>query len=63
MVGTVLSMADADGVLLFNGEEAVVQVSDGEVTFAAGWIDWDDMPEVVALRSGHRVSPLAQPLL
>lgn len=63
MVGAVLSLGLADGVLLFNGEEAVVQTSGGEVTFAAGWEDWDDMPEVVALIREHRVRPLAQPLL
>lgn len=63
MVGAVLSLADADGVLLFNGEEAVVQIAGGEVTFAAGWEDWDDMPEVAALRSEHRVTSLSQPLL
>jgi hypothetical protein len=63
MVGTVLSLAAGDGVLLFNGEEAVIRISGGEVTFAAGWEDWDDMPEVVALRREHPVAPLAQPLL
>jgi hypothetical protein len=65
MVGAVLGLAEhgADGVLLFNGEEAVMQASDGEVTFAADWVDWDDMPEVVALRTGHRAGRLTQPLL
>jgi hypothetical protein len=62
MVGVVLALSGADGVLLFNGEEAVVQTSGGVVTFAAGWEDWDE-PEVAALMSDHRVAPLAQPLL
>jgi hypothetical protein len=63
MVGAVLGPAQADGVLLFNGEEAVLQTADGETIFATGWEDWDDMPEVVALRRSHRGAPLAQPLL
>jgi hypothetical protein len=62
MVGVVLALSGADGVLLFNGEEAVMQASGGEVTFAAGWEDWDE-PEVAALMRDHRVAPLAQPLL
>jgi hypothetical protein len=63
MVGAVLGLAQTDGVLLFNGEEAVVQIIAGEAVFANGWEDWDDMPEVVALRKSHRDAPLAQPLL
>jgi hypothetical protein len=62
MVGVVLGLARADGVLLFNGEEAVIQTSSGQVTFAAGWEDWDE-PEVAALVRDHKVAPLAQPLL
>ncbi|MEU4216894.1 hypothetical protein [Actinoplanes sp. NPDC026623] len=63
MVGVALSLAYAEGVLLFNGEEAVLQTSGGEATFAAGWEDWDDMPEVAALKQENKVAPLAQPLL
>jgi hypothetical protein len=62
MVGAVLALSSADGVLLFNGEEAVMQASGGEVVFAAGWEDWD-APEVAALVRNHRVASLAQPLL
>lgn len=62
MVGVVLSLSGSDGVLLFNGEEAVMQTTAGEVTFAAGWADWDDMPEVAALRRDHKIAPLPQPL-
>lgn len=62
MVGVVLALSGTDGVLLFNGEEAVMQASGGEVVFAAGWEDWDE-PEVAALVRNHRVAPLAQPLL
>jgi hypothetical protein len=63
MLGVVLSLSDTDGVLLFNGEEAVVRTADSEVTFSAGWADWDDMPEVTALKRDHKVAPLPQPLL
>ena len=63
VVGAVLGLAQTDGVLLFNGEEAVVQTVAGETTFATDWEDWDDMPEVAALRRGRRGAPLAQPLL
>jgi hypothetical protein len=62
MVGVILALSGTDGVLLFNGEEAVMQVSGGEVIFAAGWEDWDE-PEVAALVRNHRVEQLAQPLL
>ncbi|GIM89750.1 SitI3 family protein [Paractinoplanes toevensis] len=63
MVGAVLGLADSDGVLLFNGEENVLQSSAGEITFAAGWDGWDDMPEVTALQDEHRTGHLNQPLL
>jgi hypothetical protein len=63
MLGVVLSLAGTDGVLLFNGEEAVVRTTGGEVTFAAGWSDWDDMPEITALKRYHKEAPLPQPLL
>ncbi|GAA2647944.1 SitI3 family protein [Paractinoplanes durhamensis] len=63
MVGAVLALAQADGVLLFNGEEAVLQCVNGEATFAADWDGWDDMPEVAALQAGRRTAHLAQPLL
>lgn len=66
MVSTVLALADrtkADGVLLFNGEEAVLQVVGGEAIFAEDWDDWEDLPEAAALKTGRRVGHLAQPLL
>ncbi|MFI7601396.1 SitI3 family protein [Actinoplanes sp. NPDC049681] len=66
MVGAFLEIADrtgADSVLLFNGEEAVLQSRDGEVIFSADWEDWEILPELSALTSGRRVAQLAQPLL
>ena len=66
MISAVLAINDrtgADGVLLFNGEEAVVLCKHGEAIFAAEWEDWDDNPEVVALRADRLVAPVAQPML
>ncbi|MEV8504890.1 SitI3 family protein [Actinoplanes sp. NPDC051475] len=66
MVGAFLAIADrtgADSVLLFNGEEAVLQSVGGEAVFAADWEDWETLPELSALRVGRRVAQLAQPLL
>ncbi|MEV4642163.1 SitI3 family protein [Actinoplanes sp. NPDC049548] len=66
MVGAFLAITDrtgADSVLLFNGEEAVLQSVGGEAVFASNWEDWDTLPEVSALRTGRRVAQLSQPLL
>jgi hypothetical protein len=66
MVGVVLSMVDrtdADSVLLFNGEEAVLASVGGEAIFDAAWTDWEPFPEVAALMQGRRVATLPQPLL
>jgi hypothetical protein len=65
MIGCVLGILQrtgADGVLLFNGEEAVLRCVDGEAVFSDDW-DWGDSPEAAAIRSGHRVARLMQPLL
>ncbi|WP_433301480.1 SitI3 family protein [Actinoplanes sp. CA-030573] len=65
MVGSVLALQQrtgADGVLLFNGEEAVLLCRAGEAIFGAEW-EWEDFPEAAALREGHRVEVLPQPLL
>jgi len=65
MIGCVLGILQktrADGVLLFNGEEAVLRCVGGEAVFSDAW-DWDDSPEAAAIRSGHRVARLGQPLL
>ena len=66
MTGAVLSIFDrtgADSVLLFNGEEAILQSIGGEAVFAADWEDWESLPEAAALTAGRRVAVLAQPLL
>ncbi|MEU4558698.1 SitI3 family protein [Actinoplanes sp. NPDC023936] len=51
------------GVLLHNGDVAILQWSPGEVVFHSGWHDWLDGVEVAALVAGHPVRPLPQPLL
>ncbi|MFF0373000.1 SitI3 family protein [Actinoplanes missouriensis] len=51
------------GVLLHNGDVAVLQWSPGEVVFHSGWHDWLDSAEVAPLVAGHPVRPLPQPLL
>jgi hypothetical protein len=66
MVGAVLTIVNrtrADSVLLFNGEEAILQSVEGEVIFAEDWEGWEDYPEAAALKAGQRVARLPQPLL
>ena len=66
MIGAVLailSQTDADGVLLFNGEEAILQTIGGEAVFDGDWEGWDVFPEAAALKAGRRVARLPQPLL
>ena len=57
------AVTEGAGMLVAGVRMAVVLTVAGEAIFATGWEDWDDMPEVVALRKGHRGAPLAQPLL
>ena len=66
MVGAVLRFFErfrCRGVLLFNGEVAVVQRLGGEVTVTDEWADWLDGDEVAALVAGPKVERLPQPLL
>ena len=51
------------GVLLFNGEDAVLEYSDGDVVFAADWEDWSENNEVAPLLSQYPSRLLQQPLL
>jgi hypothetical protein len=51
------------GVLLFNGEIAVLQYGDGEMILDAEWEDWFDNSEVAPLRTQFASRVLAQPLL
>ncbi|WP_328459371.1 SitI3 family protein [Actinoplanes sp. NBC_00393] len=61
MVRAVLSIFEqtgADGVLLFNGEEAVLRCVDGEVLASADWQAWEGFAEVTELMADVRTAPL-----
>jgi len=65
MIGAVLALLDrtgADSVLLFNGEDAVLQTVGGEAIFDADREEWE-FPEAAALMAGRHVATLSQPLL
>ena len=65
MIHAVLSLLErtgGDSVLLFNGEDAVLRTVNGQAIFDADRDEWD-YPEAAALREGHRVARLPQPLL
>jgi hypothetical protein len=66
MVVAVLSVFDRfaqPGVLLFNGEQAVLQKLDGGVVFDEDWEDWSEVDEVTPFVAAHTRRRLAQPLL
>lgn len=54
---------DGAGVLLFNGEEVVLQRLNGGVVVDSKWEDLADIPELAALVAALQVTPLPQPLL
>jgi hypothetical protein len=51
------------GVLLFNGDEAVLQYDDNGIVFDAEWEDWTENREVAPLLSQFASRVLPQPLL
>jgi hypothetical protein len=66
MVHVLIAFAQShggSGVLLFNGEEAVLQYGKEGIAFASDWEDWSENSEVAPLLTqfGSRVLP--QPLL
>jgi hypothetical protein len=66
MIGAVLAILDrtgADGVLLFDGEEAILQTIGSEPVFDDDWEGWEELPEAAALKAGRRVARPPQPLL
>jgi hypothetical protein len=66
MVRTVLQFFDrypGEGVLLFNGEQVVLQRLNGGVVVDSKWEELADIPELAALVAGLEVAPLPQPLL
>ncbi|GAA0516698.1 hypothetical protein Ade02nite_25120 [Paractinoplanes deccanensis] len=52
-----------NGVLLHNGERAVLRYGEGSVVFSSDWDDWVENAEVAPLLSQFRSENLAQPLL
>jgi hypothetical protein len=51
------------GILLHNGEEAVLQYDETGIVFAEGWDDWTENGEVAALLDQFASRVLPQPLL
>lgn len=65
MIHTVLSLLErtgADSVLLFNGEDALMRTVDGKAIFDVDREEWEYL-EAAALRNGHQVARLPQPLM
>jgi hypothetical protein len=52
-----------EGVLLFNGEEVVLQRLHGSVVVDSKWEELADIPELATLVAALEVAPLPQPLL
>jgi hypothetical protein len=66
MVSAVLALAErygGTGILLFNGEQAVLQWTPEGVVFDSEWEDWSELEAVRPLVSLHASRRLAQPLL
>jgi hypothetical protein len=66
MVHTLIAFAsqhDGRGVLLFNGEIAVLQYADREVVLDAEWEEWSDNEEIAPLLTQFPTRVLPQPLL
>ena len=51
------------GVLLYNGEEAVLQYGEDGIVFASDWEDWTENSEVAPLLAQFTSRVLPQPLL
>jgi hypothetical protein len=66
MVASVLAFFDrygGHGVLLYNGDVAVILRLTHDVVFSRDWEEWFEVPEVASLLTGHRVDTVPQPLL
>jgi hypothetical protein len=64
MASTVISFAQqhqGNGVLLFNGDEAVLMYGPGGIEFGSEWDDWTDNAETAPLLSQFPSRPLPQP--
>ncbi|GAA1817489.1 hypothetical protein HC028_21095 [Planosporangium flavigriseum] len=66
MIEAVLRFFDrypGDGVLLFNGEEVVLQRLAGDLALDRDWEDWTDVPGMSEVIAGREQRLLPQPLL
>lgn len=66
MTDAVLQFLDryaGSGVLLFNGEEVVLQKLDGPVSLNSDWEEWSESEELSALIGEREFRSLPQPLL
>lgn len=66
MVHVLIAFAQShggNGVLLFNGEQAVLQYGADGVVFASDWEDWTENAEVAPLLTQFASRILPQPLL
>jgi hypothetical protein len=66
MVHTLIAFAQrygGSGVLLYNGEEAVLQYGPDGIVFASDWEDWTENGEVAPLLDQFASRTLPQPLL
>ena len=66
MVHVLIAFAQSyggNGVLLFNGEQAVLQYGEDGVIFDAEWEDWTENAEVAPLLTQFASRTLPQPLL
>ena len=66
MVHVLIAFAQSyggNGVLLFNGEQAVLQYGEDGVIFDAEWEDWTENAEVAPLLNQFTSRTLPQPLL
>jgi hypothetical protein len=66
MVHLIIAFAQShggSGVLLYNGERAVLQYGKDGVVFDSDWADWTDNPEVAPLLGQFTSRQLVQPLL
>jgi hypothetical protein len=66
MVHVIIAFAQThggSGVLLYNGEEAVLQYGEDGIVFASDWEDWTENSEVAPLLAQFTSRVLPQPLL
>ncbi|MEU8815379.1 SitI3 family protein [Actinoplanes sp. NPDC048796] len=52
-----------NGVLLYNGDEAVLQYGEGGIVFSSDWDDWAENSETAPLLAQFPMAVLPQPLL